>query len=121
MRTGFLVGIALATVAVSWAWHRNPQGSDQRGQPSDGATAALIDPAGFPAPGQSLLPVESPGPAAEPLPAGDTTGLLLESVMLDDLLIEANGDSAEGFTPIDRERLAEQLRSDPELRKVVGD
>ena len=50
----------------------------------------------------------------------DTTGLLRESLTIAELLDEVNGDSGDGFTPVDRERFAAELKSDPELRDVVS-
>jgi hypothetical protein len=116
-----MVGVALATFAVSWAWHRNPQGSSQRERPLADVTTILTGPAGIPAT-VDRSPAAGPGMARsqEPLPDWDTTDLMQESMTVDELLVEANADSGEGFTPVDRERLAELLRSDPELRKAVG-
>ncbi|HEX9707881.1 MAG TPA: hypothetical protein VGA24_09620 [Steroidobacteraceae bacterium] len=49
-------------------------------------------------------------PAREFLPESDTTGLLQESLTVDDLLDGIDFDSGDEFTPIDRERLAVELR-----------
>ena len=50
----------------------------------------------------------------------DTTGLLRESLTIAELLDEVNGDSGDGFTPVDRERFAAELESDPQLRDIVS-
>lgn len=54
-------------------------------------------------------------PAREFLPETDTTGLLRESLTVDELLDEISADSGDALTPEDRERLA------VELRDVLGD
>ena len=66
---------------------------------------------------------DGPWPAADRVPVAeldfesDTTGLLLESRTVDQLLDGASAASAEPLDPADRERLAMLLRTDPELRK----
>ena len=121
MRTSVIVLVALATFAVSYAWHRNPQGGGQRERRTAAATATLTGPAGIGAIVDREIPARAVSPAREPLPESDTTGLLQESLTVDELVDGANADSGEGFTPVDRGELAELLRSDPELRKAVGD
>ena len=122
MRIAVIVLVALATFAVSFAWHRNPQGGGQRERRPADATATLTGPAGILTTRDPELPA-GPGaiPAHESLPEWDTTGLLQESLTVDELLEAANADSGEGFTPVDRERLAALLLADPELRRTIGD
>lgn len=54
-------------------------------------------------------------PAREFLPESDTTGLLRESLTVDELLDEIDADSGDALASADRERLA------VELREVLGD
>jgi len=122
VRIAVIVLVVLATFAVSYAWHRNPQGGDQRERGSADATATLTGPAGIPTAVNPGPPAGAGAiPAAEPLPEWDTTELLQESLTVNELVEVANADAGEGFTPVDHERLAALLRSDPELRKAVGD
>ncbi len=53
-------------------------------------------------------------PAREFLPESDTTGLLRESLTVDELLDEVDADAGDVLTPADRERLT------VELREVLG-
>ena len=122
MRIAVIVLVALATFAVSYAWHRNPQGGGQRERRSAEATATLTGPAVIPTTENPGAPASAGAiPATARLPEWDTTGLLQESLTVDELLEAANADSGEGFTPVDRERLAALLRADAELRKALGE
>lgn len=58
---------------------------------------------------------------SEFLPESDTTGLLQESLTIDDLLNEIDADAGIGSSAVDRERFAAVLRSDPELRRAIVD
>lgn len=60
-------------------------------------------------------------PQPESLPTADTTGLLDQSLSIDELLDRVDADTGEDFNPVDREQLATVLRSDPEIRKAMGD
>lgn len=60
-------------------------------------------------------------PASEFPSDSDTTGLLRESLTIDELLDEVNADSGAGFTPVDGASFAALLNSDPALRKALSD
>ncbi|MGQ0430385.1 MAG: hypothetical protein ACT4UQ_10675 [Gammaproteobacteria bacterium] len=77
------------------------------------AATAQVDPI--------ALPQFRAAAAAEFPPGPDTTGLLQESLGIDDLLDEVEADTGDGSTPVDRERLAAALRSDPELRSAMAE
>jgi hypothetical protein len=90
----------LAAVAGFFALKRSAPIDDLNGQAP--ATAVVA------------APIHA-SPAREFLPESDTTGLLQESLTVDDLLDEIDADSGDEFTPVDRERLA------VELREALGD
>jgi hypothetical protein len=124
LRIGTITICALATLAGSFALKRNiaDEVLDKRA-PATPAAAAT------PARTMTVLAADdwqSPTPAgaspeSEFLSEADTTGLLRESLTIDELLDEVNADSGDGFTPVDRERYAALLRSDPELRKALDE
>ena len=97
---GIIAFCTLATVAGLFTSKRSAPIDELNGQaPATAIVAAPMD----------------PSPAHEFLPESDTTGLLQESLTVDDLLVEIAADSGDEFTPIDRERLA------VELREALGD
>ncbi len=119
---GIAAFCALTTVAGYFAAKRNT-GIDDREVRAAATVAAtptgtqeilMIDVRGRPAPVAAKL-------AREFLPVSDTTGLLQESLTIGELLDEIEADSGHEFMPVDRERLAAQLKSDPELRRVLSD
>lgn len=63
----------------------------------------------------------SVSPASELPSDSDTTGLMRESLTIDELLDEVNADSGAGFTPVDRGNFAAWLNSDSALRKTLSD
>jgi hypothetical protein len=92
---GTIVFCALATVAGSFAFKRGAPTDDLNGnEPAITVVTA---------------PVHA-SPAREFLAESDTTGLLQESLTVEDLLEEIDADAGDEFTPIDRERLAVELR-----------
>lgn len=99
-RFGIIAFCTLATVAGFFALKRSAPIDVQNGQAP--ATAVVA------------APIHA-SPAREFLPESDTTGVLQESLTVDDLLDEIDADSGDEFTPIDRERLA------VELREALGD
>ena len=114
------MGAAVVTVAVSFALHRQALQEQMAPPSSIGSmtpeiqlmeTTASTD--------RKLAPAGGARATDEPLPAGDTTGLLQETITVGELLDEIDADTGEDFTPVDRERLAALLRSDPELRRAV--
>jgi len=70
-------------------------------------------------PGVRPLPIAGTLPAETP-PLTDTTGLL-QSLTLDELLDQVEADSSGAFSVLEREQLAAELRSDPELREAFAD
>jgi hypothetical protein len=92
---GTIVFCALAAVAASFAFERGPPTDDLNGN----APATIV----------VTAPVHA-SPAREFLPESDTTGLLQDSLTVEDLLEEIDADSGDEFTPTDRERLAVELR-----------
>jgi hypothetical protein len=109
-----IVGLALAGVTLL-----NRDRAD-----SDAATGPLAGPA-MPAIGAVAVPPvgRRPAPEPEPLPDldRDTTGLLDESLTIDELLDRIDADAGDGAEPVDRSKLAAALRSDAEIRKAMGE
>jgi len=124
LRVGTITICALATLAGSHALKRNitDEIMDTRA-PATSAAAAT------PARTMTVLAADDwrhptlvgASPASEFLPESDTTGLLQDSLTIDDLLDETDADSGDGFTLVDREQFAAELRSDPELRKAIAE
>lgn len=122
LRIATITLCALATLAGSFALKRNftDEVLDTR---------APATPAAAPARRMTILAADDwrrptptgASPASEFLPQSDTTGLLQETLSIDDLLDEVNADSGDGFTLVDREQFAALLRSDPELRKALAE
>lgn len=69
---------------------------------------------------QQLLPAVARS-RPESMPTADTTGLLEQPLSIDELLDSLDADTGKDFSPMDREHLAAVLRSDPEIRKAMGD
>ncbi len=106
---GTLALCALAALAGSFAFKRDTPIDDENGRaPLTTAVTAAVD-------GRLLQTPIVTGPVHEFLPESDTTGLLQESLTVDDLLDEIEADFAPEFTPVDRRRL------EAELREVIGD
>jgi hypothetical protein len=98
--TGTIAFCTLAAVAGIFALKRSAPIDDLKRQ--------------APATADVTRPVHA-GPAREFLPESDTTGLLRESLTVDELLDEIDADAGDALTSADRERLA------VELREVLGD
>lgn len=112
--------LALGTVAVSFAFHREALLEVREMQSSAAGTTAEMGLMEVEA-GVDRRPalVENIRAMAEPLPTADTTGLLQESLTVGELLDAIDADTGEDFRPVDRERLAALLTSDPELQRAV--
>ncbi len=112
----------LATVAVFAIWPRSqPSHEQDRSAPivvPVAAQTAIVS--STDASAAAAAPV-FPQPAREVIPDSDTTGLLLESPTVDELLDAANAGSVEPLAEADRAELADFIRSDPELRKHIRD
>jgi hypothetical protein len=123
LRIGAITICVLATLAGAFALNRNATSDIMNRQPPT-TPAAVITPARtieiVTASDLRHMTPAGVSPASEFLQQSDTTGLLRESLSIDDLLDEVNADPGAGFTPVDRERFAAMLRSDPELRKAIA-
>jgi|APLak6261659120_1056016.scaffolds.fasta_scaffold14231_2 hypothetical protein len=122
LRIGATTICALAVLAGSFELKRNATSDIRDRQPSTAPAtvttlARTIDI--ISADDRRRMTPAGAGPASEFLPQSDTTGLLQESLSIDDLLDEVNADPGPGFVPVDRDRFAAMLRSDPELRKAI--
>lgn len=124
LRIGAITICALAVLAGSFELKRNATSDITNRQPST-APAAVTTLARtidiISANDRRRMTRAGASPVSEFLPQSDTTGLLQESLSIDDLLDEANADPGPGFIPVDRKRFAALLRSDPELRKVIAE
>ena len=114
------IGAAAATVAISYVLHRQALPEHQGPPSSTRSMTPDILPTEITANDDRRLELPDVGAATDkPLPTGDMTGLLQETITVGELLDEIDADTGEEFTPIDRERLTALLRSDPELRRAV--
>jgi hypothetical protein len=124
LRIGAITICVLATLAGAFALNRNAVSVAPNRQALTAPVAATTM-AGtseiLTSDDRRLVTPAGAAPASELLPESDTTGLLKESLTIDDLLDKVNADSGDGFTPVDRERFAAMLRSDPELRKAIAE
>jgi hypothetical protein len=119
---GTLAFIALATFAVSFALKHNSQGAIDSETPA--GLAPIVAVAGTTGM-RTVADPRRPGrtdasPAAEFPEGPDTTGLLQESLTVDDLLELADADTGGDSEPVDRSTFAALLKSDPELRRVIA-
>ena len=106
-----VVGGMAAGAGVA-AWRSESPAAESKEPPtatSTLATAPLAAAASRPAAGSARF--------AELNASADTTGLLLESPTVEEFLDLADATSAEPLDDVDRERLAELIRLDAELRK----
>lgn len=115
LRIGTITFCALVILIGSFALKRNTTSDIVNPQPP-AVPAAAATPAGMIGIVTANVSLES-----EYLPESDTTGLLQESLSIDELLDLVNDDPGDGFIPVDRERFAALLRSDPELRKALSE
>ena len=114
------IGAAAATVAVSYVLHRQALPEHRTLPSSTRSMTPDILPTEITTNDDRKLELPGAGVATdEPLPTGDTTGLLQETITVAELLDQIDADTGEDFTPVDRERLAALLRSDPDLRRAV--
>ncbi len=124
LRIGVVTFCALATLAGSFALKRNATSDvmDRQRPTAPAAAATLARTIDIvTANDRRRMTPAGVSPASEFLPQSDTTGLLQESLSIDDLLDEVNADPGSGFIAVDRDRFAAVLRSDPELRKAIAE
>jgi hypothetical protein len=124
LRIGAITICALATLAGSFALKRNATSEIMhRQQPTTPDAVATLDAAVGTAMANDRrrMPPTGANPATEFLPQSDTTGLLQESLSIDDLLDIVDADTGDDFTPVDHGRFAALLKSDPELRRAAAD
>jgi hypothetical protein len=124
LRIGTVIICVLATLTGSFALKRNiaDEVLDKRAPATPAAAATRARTMTVLAADDRLRPTPvGASPETELLPESDTTGLLQESLTIDELLDEVNADSGDGFTLVDREQFAALLRSDPELRKALAE
>lgn len=124
LRIGAITICALATLAGIFALKRNATSEVMhRQQPTAQAAVAALDGAAdaVMANDHGEMPPTGANPGSEFLPQSDTTGLLQESLSIDDLLDIVNADTGDDFTPVDRGRFAALLKSDPGLRRALAD
>ena len=108
---GMVALVAFGTFVLSYAPKRGSGGD----LPALQTPAAVSQP-----PGDGRVPAAAGTIPPFAISTGvDTTGLLRESLSVADLLEEVNGDTGPEFTPVDRERFAAELRSDPDLRDAL--
>lgn len=121
LRIGAIIICALAILAGPIALKRHTTGVvTNREAPT--AAIASAGPVEIPtANDRRRMTPAGVSPASEFLPQSDTTGLLQESLSIDDLLDELNADRGAEFIPVNRERFSAVLKSDPELRQAVAD
>lgn len=119
MKTGVIVLGAIATLTAAMLLLRiELAGGRDELPPSAPAVPAMtsttITPGVRPLPIAGTLPAEIP-------PMIDTTGLLTQSLTIDELLDQVAADAGDEFSAADRLQLAAELRADPELRKAFAD
>ncbi|MEX2151487.1 MAG: hypothetical protein WD793_14840 [Steroidobacteraceae bacterium] len=120
MKSGvILVGVA-ATLAAAFLLLHNDQEGGRDELPSFASPLASSIAPSTTTPGvrQLPLPVTGIAPQGEILPLTDATGLLHQSLTIDELLDQVEADSGGAFSALEREQLAAELRADPELRKA---
>lgn len=120
-RIGLIAFLAVLSFAVTLAMKRHAIGELRVGAPAgEPAAATPVNATGAAPETRQGAPIAAA--ALNEVPdATDTTGLLEESLGIDELLDIVDADSADGFAPINRKQLAAQLESDPALREALGD